>query len=239
MQNVTMDEFILLAPQMAHSIRDELSIMQTAADYLINDKTIPVEARDKIALLKGHLGNIAGLARQFLMVTGNELNQLTVLDVGKVISQLASLLQRLVGERNQLQIVIDPDLWPIKADLNQFEHLFCSLTANARDAMPNGGHLRISATNITKAECATKPEIRKTPLITSSSRSPIQASALVRIVLIVFSNYFLPQKVPVVALGWRRSTARSRKSTAISWSSPKLARERYSASTYPGMCQLW
>ena len=161
MQNATMDEFIRLAPQMAHSIRDELSILQTAADYLINDKSIPTEARDKITLLKAHLGNIAGLARQFLIITGNDTNQLTVLDVGEVISQLASLLQRLVGERNKLEIVIDPDLWPIKADLAQLEESFCSLTANARDAMPSGGRVRISATNMTKAECETKLETRQ------------------------------------------------------------------------------
>jgi len=160
MQYVTTEEFIRLAPQMAHRIRDEITILQTAADYLINDQTIPAEARDKVTLLKGHLGSVAGLARQFLILTDNESNQLTVLDVGKVISQLASLLQRLVGERNQLQIVVDPDLWPIKADANQFEDLFCSLTANAREAMPGNGRLRISATNMTKAECETKPETR-------------------------------------------------------------------------------
>jgi two-component system, cell cycle sensor histidine kinase and response regulator CckA len=161
MQNVTIEEFIRLAPQMAHRIRDELSIMQTAADFLINDGSIPTDARDKIALLKAHLGNIAVLAGQFLIITGNETNQLTVLNIREVISQLASLLQRLLDERNQLQIAIDPNLWPIKADLSQFEGLLCSLTANARDAMPSGGRLCIKATNVPKTECATKPEIRK------------------------------------------------------------------------------
>jgi hypothetical protein len=97
---------------MAHRIRDELSIMQTAADFLINDGSIPTDARDKIALLKAHLGNIAVLAGQFLIITGNETNQLTVLNIREVISQLASLLQRLLDERNQLQIAMDPDLWP-------------------------------------------------------------------------------------------------------------------------------
>lgn len=158
MQYVTTDEFMRLAPQMAHRIRDEISILQTAADYLINDQTIPAQARDKITLLKGHLGSVAGIARQFLILTDNESNQLTVLDVGEVISQLTPLLQRLVDERHQLQIVLAPDLWPIKADLMQFEELFCALIANARDAMPIGGTFSISATNMTKAECETKPE---------------------------------------------------------------------------------
>jgi hypothetical protein len=58
----TMQEFVRLAPELAHCIRDELSIMQTAADFLINDTSIPAEARDKIALLKAYLGHVAGLA---------------------------------------------------------------------------------------------------------------------------------------------------------------------------------
>lgn len=160
MQYVTMDEFIRLAPQMAHRVRDEISILETAADYLINDQTIPAQARDKIALLKGHLGSVAGLARQFLVLTDNESSQLTVLDVAEVISQLTPLLRRLVDEHHQLQIVMAPDLWPIKADLDQFEDLFTALIANARDAMPNGGTFRITATNMTKAECETKPQTR-------------------------------------------------------------------------------
>jgi two-component system cell cycle sensor histidine kinase/response regulator CckA len=161
MQNVTMEEFIRLAPQMAHRIRDELSIMQTAADFLINDQSIPADAREKIALLKDHLGGIAGLARQFLIITGNETNQLSVLDVREAISQLTPLLQRVLDERNQLHVAIDPDLWPIKADLNQFVDLFCVLTANARDAMSSGGILRIRATNMTKVECETRLETRE------------------------------------------------------------------------------
>ena len=153
MQYVTTEEFIRLAPEMAHRIRYEISVLQTAADYLIHDQTIPAQARDKITLLKGHLSSVAGIARQFLILTDNESNQLTVLDVGDVISQLTPLLQRLVDEHHQLQIVMASDLWPIRADLIQFEELFCALIANARDAMPIGGTFRISATNMTKAEC--------------------------------------------------------------------------------------
>ena len=62
--------FGLLA-RMAYHIRDELSIIRTAADLLINDSTIPAETRDKIALVNSYLGNVAQHARQFLLIYGH------------------------------------------------------------------------------------------------------------------------------------------------------------------------
>jgi two-component system, cell cycle sensor histidine kinase and response regulator CckA len=159
MQDTNMQELVRLAPRMAHHIRDELSIIQTATDLLISNKSIPAEARDDIALIKGYLGHVAGLARQFLIITGTEGSHLTVFDIRDVLSQLTSLLQRLLGERNQLQMAFDPDLWPIKADEEQFEQIFAVLAVNAREAMPNGGSLRIRVSNITKSECEAKPEL--------------------------------------------------------------------------------
>jgi two-component system cell cycle sensor histidine kinase/response regulator CckA len=151
--------FVRLAPRMAHHIRDELSIVQTAADLLISNKSIPAKARDDIALIKGYLGHVAGLARQFLINTETEGSHLSVFDIRDVLFQLTLLLQRLLGEGNQLQLALDPDLWPIKADDEQFEEIFPVLAVNAREAMPNGGSLRIRAVNITKSECEAEPEL--------------------------------------------------------------------------------
>ena len=143
MQDAKMQEFVRLAPRMAHHIRDKLSVVETAADLLIYDKSIPTEARDKIALIKGQLGHVAGLARQFLIITGNQASQMAVLDIRDVLSELAPLLQILLGKGNHLQIELDPDLWPIKADYEQFEAIFSNLSVNANDAMPSGGSLRM------------------------------------------------------------------------------------------------
>ena len=58
---------------------------------------------------------------------------------------LSPLLQRLLGDSVHLQLESDQDLWPIKINLDQFEHIFCILAANASDAMPAGGTLQIHA----------------------------------------------------------------------------------------------
>jgi two-component system cell cycle sensor histidine kinase/response regulator CckA len=153
MQNATTEEIVRLAPRMAEKIRDEVSVIQTATDFLINDKSISAEARNKIATIKGYLRLVAVTAGQFLIITGTEGSYLTVLDIRDVLSQLTSVLQRLLDDGVQLQMALDPDLWPIKAGVSQFEQIFLVLAVNAREAMPSGGNLRIRATNITKAEC--------------------------------------------------------------------------------------
>ena len=51
------------------------------------------------------------------------------------------LLKRLLGERVELDLSHGRDLWPVKADVNQFEQVVVNLAVNARDAMPDGGKL--------------------------------------------------------------------------------------------------
>jgi two-component system cell cycle sensor histidine kinase/response regulator CckA len=77
-----------------------------------------------------------------------------VLDLGEVLSDLTMLLRRLIGEKVTLEVVHGRELWPVKADISQFEQVIVNLAVNARDAMPNGGRLQLRTVNVTAAECA-------------------------------------------------------------------------------------
>jgi two-component system cell cycle sensor histidine kinase/response regulator CckA len=58
------------------------------------------------------------------------------------------LLKRLIGEKVTLEVTHGRDLWPVKADISQFEQVIVNLAVNARDAMPDGGKLILRTANI-------------------------------------------------------------------------------------------
>ena len=107
--------------------------------------------------IKQNANRAAGLVRQLLAFSRRQTLRPQVLQLGDLISDLSALLGRLLGENVKLEVVHGRDLWPIKADLNQFEQVIVNLAVNARDAMPSGGTMTIRTRNLTAAEVSGYP----------------------------------------------------------------------------------
>jgi CheY-like chemotaxis protein len=65
-----------------------------------------------------------------------------------LIASMEDLLRRTLGERIQLELALSGDLWPTLCDQNQLENSILNLAINARDAMPDGGTLRVETSNM-------------------------------------------------------------------------------------------
>jgi len=68
-------------------------------------------------------------------------------DLNKIVSGVSDLLRRTMGETIVFETVLAAGLWPTFVDTNQLENAVLNLAVNARDAMPNGGHLTIETAN--------------------------------------------------------------------------------------------
>jgi len=85
----------------------------------------------------------AKLVSQLLAFSRRQEIEPQVLDVNQVLSDLLPMVQCLMGDDVELNVSQDPHLGRVKIDRSQIERVFINLVVNARDAMPDGGTLRI------------------------------------------------------------------------------------------------
>jgi two-component system, cell cycle sensor histidine kinase and response regulator CckA len=91
----------------------------------------------------------AALTRQLLTFSRKQPTRPVVLDLNEVVSGLASMLRRLIGERITVRTHLAPEPIRVRADRGQLEQVVMNLAVNAKDAMPDGGALTITTSEIT------------------------------------------------------------------------------------------
>jgi DNA-binding response OmpR family regulator/nitrogen-specific signal transduction histidine kinase len=87
------------------------------------------------------------LVQRLLAFARRQPLQPIAVDVGAIVAGMTQLLTSTTGPQVRIAVDIAPDLEPAKADQNQLEMALLNLSVNARDAMPNGGEIRIGAGN--------------------------------------------------------------------------------------------
>ena len=90
----------------------------------------------------------ADLTRRLLVFARQQSLRNETLEIPAIMRDLVRLLERSIGEDIQIEVKLPEGLWPIEVDRSQFENAIMNLAVNARDAMPNGGFLRVAADNV-------------------------------------------------------------------------------------------
>jgi two-component system cell cycle sensor histidine kinase/response regulator CckA len=144
-----------LAGGVAHDFNNVLTAIIGFSDLLLANHRPSDPSFQDIMNIKQNANRAAGLVRQLLAFSRRQTLRPQVLRLGEVMSDLSILLARLLGENVKLELVHGRDMWPIKADLNQFETVIINLAVNARDAMPDGGTMTIRTRNLSAGEIST------------------------------------------------------------------------------------
>ncbi|MCR9122530.1 MAG: response regulator [Phyllobacteriaceae bacterium] len=143
-----------LAGGIAHDFNNVLTAIIMASDLLLSNHRPSDPSFPDIMNIKQNANRAASLVRQLLAFSRRQTLRPEVLSLTDVLADLRMLLSRLIGNDIRLTIEHGRDLWPVKADLGQFEQVIVNLTVNARDAMAGGGELSIATRNLPADEVA-------------------------------------------------------------------------------------
>ncbi|MBV9261280.1 MAG: response regulator [Pseudolabrys sp.] len=151
-QQQKMESVGQLAGGIAHDFNNVLSAIMMATDFLLNAHKPTDPSFSDIMQIKQNANRAAALVRQLLAFSRKQTLRPQVLDLNETLNDLTMLLKRLIGEKVSLVPALSRDLWPVKADLSQFEQVIVNLAVNARDAMPDGGKLTVHTANVPASE---------------------------------------------------------------------------------------
>jgi signal transduction histidine kinase/CheY-like chemotaxis protein len=94
----------------------------------------------------------ANLTRQLLAFSRRHMLNPKAVDLNGVLARTRVLIEHCVPENITLDFDLSADLCPVRVDVSEFEAAVLNLVVNARDAMPDGGTLKIATRNMTFAD---------------------------------------------------------------------------------------
>jgi two-component system, cell cycle sensor histidine kinase and response regulator CckA len=146
-QSQKMEAVGQLAGGVAHDFNNILAVIIGYSDILLNKLKQEDPTRRKITEIRKSAERAANLTGQLLAFSRRQVMQPAVIDLNATVKDMSEMFRQLIGENIELHTSFEEGLGPVKADLGQIQQVIMNLIVNARDAMPQGGHLTIGTQN--------------------------------------------------------------------------------------------
>ena len=166
-QGQKMEAIGQLTGGMAHDFNNILQVVQANIDLMK-----PTVAGNREALGRLHSASAAAdrgarLTQQLLAFARRQPLTPQPTRVARLAADMGELLRHALGERVQLDYAIADDAWNARIDPSQLENAILNLALNARDAMPDGGTVRIEVSNATldRRYAALHPDVVPGPYV--------------------------------------------------------------------------
>jgi PAS domain S-box-containing protein len=132
----------------AHDFNNLLTVIVGGLDMMIRrpDQPERVARLAQAAMTAARRGE--QLTQQLLAFSRRQLLHPQTLNPNRLLLDFKGLAMRAAGEAIELELELDPAVDPIRIDPAQFESAILNLVVNARDAMPNGGRIKITTRTV-------------------------------------------------------------------------------------------
>ena len=137
-----------LAGGIAHDFNNLLTVIEGNSELLLVRSRDAEDVRGLQAIERAAERG-AQLTRQLLAFSRRQTLRPEVVDLKKRSANMTDMLARAFRGDIRIVTTFADDLWPVECDVGELELALLNICVNARDAMPNGGLVRIDARNIT------------------------------------------------------------------------------------------
>jgi two-component system cell cycle sensor histidine kinase/response regulator CckA len=151
-----------LAGGVAHDFNNLLTIINGCSELIRAGAPLPTQSSLLLDEIHKAGERAATLTRQLLAFSRKTVLQPRLIDLGCLIKDFQKMIGRLIEEDIRLTTHLAPDARKVRVDPGQMEQVLMNLVLNARDAMPQGGELRVELQNAT----LTEPDLARFPDLT-------------------------------------------------------------------------
>ncbi len=138
-----------LAGGIAHDFNNLLAAIMGYCELMLFRLEPAHPCRKEVGEILNGSDRAAGLIRQLLAFSRQEIPQPKVIHPNFIITAMEPMLRHLMEESVVLDIRLDPDAGRMRMDPVQLEQVLMNLVLNARDAMPGGGTVLVTTGNVT------------------------------------------------------------------------------------------
>ncbi len=132
-----------LAGGIAHDFNNMLSVIIGYSETAINEPTSFEPYRRYFQEILYAAKRSSDLTKRLLAFARKQIINPEILNLNQTIMHMMSMLQRLIGEDIDLVWKPAANLWPVKMDPSQLDHILANLCVNSRDAITGSGRITI------------------------------------------------------------------------------------------------
>jgi PAS domain S-box-containing protein len=136
-----------LAGGVAHDFNNLLTVILGYCQLLRAEVEATHPFREELEEIHRAAESAARLTGQLLAFSRKQMSQPRLLDLNESLKGLDRMLRRLLPEDIRVSTVLAAGMAPVRVDPGHLEQVIMNLVVNARDAMPNGGHLTLETGN--------------------------------------------------------------------------------------------
>ena len=136
-----------LSAGLVHELNNPIGIISSRIELMLREaqeRPLPPEVREDLAVLHRHSQRVARIARGLLSFARQSPGDRRLLDLNQIVEDTLLLLEKQVSKEGiTVRRSMAPDLPPMEGDPNALQQVVLNLLTNARDAMDDGGEIRI------------------------------------------------------------------------------------------------